>query len=96
MYIKIVHYSRGNEYAPRDPLLIQCLQKRDPCSELFNNAKIFIAELLLFMIEIVTGYLDDRSLEGTLLSISPCRFRRHCGRARWGHFAPLGEDLARE
>ena len=92
MYIKIVHYSRGNGYAPRDPLLVQCLQKRDPCSELLNNAKIFIAELLLFKIKIVTGYLNDRSLEGTLLSM----FCRHCGCARWSHFAPLGEDLARD
>ncbi|SRR6266446_400249 len=89
-------YSDG-EYAPRDPLLVQNLQKRGPCSKLFKGAKVFVVKFVVFKIGITTGHLDSSTLKGALLSISPRRFCGHCGHARrMGDFAPLRDGLARE
>ena len=75
MCMDVGGYSEG-KCAPRDPLLIQSLQKRGPYSELFNDAKVLIVKFVVFSIRITTGHFDGSSLEDTLLSIGFCGHTR--------------------
>jgi hypothetical protein len=83
----------GGGHLPQDSLLVQSLQERGTCTEVFNDAKIFIAELRVFRIAITAGDVNDRSLEGTLLSFSTGRFYGSIGHSRRGNFSPFRRNL---